>query len=333
MCAGEQELPPSWSEITKAATAVGSNRTTPATLARRRALLQQCFEDLLSQRPHLLLHAATLDFLGLSRADVPPAFLRPPSRSSAASPAPQPEPAAAPASSRHLKMQLEAPAQAQLTDEEVAREQQGMCHGCGRALGGLREETEGGTADAPSPLRRLSSLRRSMLWILPEADQAERPRRCHYDGGLYCTGCHSGQTAVIPARVVSAWDFRKVPVCDDVHEFLTSTRAQPLIRIDAEEQAAAIARAPLLRETLLARRRIAALLGALTVAEDVAARDAALRLRFAAGQRVHLLEGEALWSMVDLEDLARGAAFAQVPAWLAKAEDKLRLVLSQRRDS
>lgn len=339
MCAGEQELPPSWSEITKAATAVGSNRTTPATLTRRRALLQQCFHDLLTQRPHLLMHAATLDFLGLARTDVPTGYLRPAGRTPASSPWPhaEPEPGGSasegPSSSRHLKMQLEVPLAALLSDQEVAREQQGMCNGCGRTLGAVAEDAEDAGADASlSPLRRLGSLRRSMKWILPEAEAAERPRRCHYGGGLFCSGCHSGLTAVIPARVVAAWDFRKVPVCDDVHEFLTATRTQPLIRIDADEQAAAIGRAPLLRETLLARRRVAQLLDALTVADDVVARDAALRLRFAAGQRVHLLEGEALWSLVDLEDLARGAAFAQLPAWLAKVEEKLLQVLAQRRD-
>eukprot|EP00892_Ulva_mutabilis_P000300 jgi/Ulvmu1/10270/UM060_0072.1 len=334
--AGEQELPPSWAEITKAATAVGSNRTTPATLASRRALLQRCFQDLLTQRPQLLLHAATLEFLGLARSDVPPAFLRPPSRASAASP-PPPQvdraggaAAAAPAASRHLKMNLDVAHDMQLSEQEVAREQRGMCRGCGRTLGGAVEEPEAAAADGPTPLRRLSSLRRSMTWLLPEPEVAERPRRCHYDGGLYCVDCHSGQTAVIPARVVGAWDFRKVPVCDDAREFLLATRAQPLIRIDADEQPEVFARAPLLRETMRARRRIAQLLGTLTVAEDVGARDAALRLRFAAGQRVHLLEGDTLWSMVDLEDLARGAAFAQQPAWLAKVEEKLRSVHAQR---
>lgn len=307
---------------------MGSNRTTPATLASRRTLLQRCFQDLLSQRPQLLLHAATLEFLGLTRADVPPTFLRPPSRSAAASPPLQPDGAgSAPAASRRFKMDLEVPHDMQLSEQEVAREQRGMCRGCGRTLG---VSVQDAPAEGAAPLRRLSSLRRSVTWILPEVDAVERPRRCHYDGGLYCGTCHSGQTAVIPARVVMAWDFRKVPVSDDAHEFLMATRAQPLIRVDADEKAGVFARAPLLRETMCVRRRVAQLLGRLTVAEDVGARDAALRLRFAAGQRVHLLEGHTLWSMVDLEDLARGAAFAQEPAWLAKVEEKIRQVLAQR---
>lgn len=63
-------LPASWAEITRAAvTTIGAARTAPSTLAGRRALLQRCLSDLVEQRPHLLQHAAALEFLGLRRRD------------------------------------------------------------------------------------------------------------------------------------------------------------------------------------------------------------------------------------------------------------------------
>ena len=33
-------------------------------------------------------------------------------------------------------------------------------------------------------------------------------RWCHYTGKFFCTGCHSANTHVIPARIIHHWDFR-----------------------------------------------------------------------------------------------------------------------------
>lgn len=38
---------------------------------------------------------------------------------------------------------------------------------------------------------------------------ASKFRYCEYLGRYFCTGCHSGQTTIIPGRVLSKWDFSK----------------------------------------------------------------------------------------------------------------------------
>ena len=32
---------------------------------------------------------------------------------------------------------------------------------------------------------------------------------CAYDGGYYCYECHTDDEAIIPAKILYSWDFRK----------------------------------------------------------------------------------------------------------------------------
>jgi run domain Beclin-1 interacting cysteine-rich containing protein len=34
-------------------------------------------------------------------------------------------------------------------------------------------------------------------------------RFCNYFGKFFCTSCHGGKKAVMPARVVEKWDFKE----------------------------------------------------------------------------------------------------------------------------
>ena len=36
-----------------------------------------------------------------------------------------------------------------------------------------------------------------------------RLRYCEYLGRYFCTGCHSGNTTIIPGRILAKWDFTK----------------------------------------------------------------------------------------------------------------------------
>lgn len=58
-------------------------------------------------------------------------------------------------------------------------------------------------------------------------------RRCEYNGALYCTECHKGALAPIPARVLHQWDFVPRPVCGPVADYLASIFEQPLLCIGA----------------------------------------------------------------------------------------------------
>lgn len=78
------------------------------------------------------------------------------------------------------------------------------------------------------------------MWAaLPPAFLANTPRtqqphaRCAYTGLLYCPRCHTGQTAVLPATVLHAWDFAKQPVCTLAAEYLASIQDKPLLCVGA----------------------------------------------------------------------------------------------------
>ncbi|KAF7651001.1 hypothetical protein LDENG_00117590 [Lucifuga dentata] len=53
-------------------------------------------------------------------------------------------------------------------------------------------------------------------------------RYCEYLGKYFCDCCHSGSEAVIPARVLSCWDFSRYPVSDFSRQLLDSVWLQPL---------------------------------------------------------------------------------------------------------
>ncbi|KAL1517210.1 hypothetical protein ABEB36_001004 [Hypothenemus hampei] len=57
-------------------------------------------------------------------------------------------------------------------------------------------------------------------------------RRCDYTGLYYCSACHWGSSAIIPARVVHNWDFKPQPVCQASLQILRVTSERPLINLE-----------------------------------------------------------------------------------------------------
>lgn len=53
-----------------------------------------------------------------------------------------------------------------------------------------------------------------------------KPRLCEYTGQLFCSSCHSNETAVLPARVLHYWDFTQYPVSQLAKSFLDSIHEQ-----------------------------------------------------------------------------------------------------------
>uniref|UniRef100_A0A665TVN8 Rubicon Homology domain-containing protein n=1 Tax=Echeneis naucrates TaxID=173247 RepID=A0A665TVN8_ECHNA len=53
-------------------------------------------------------------------------------------------------------------------------------------------------------------------------------RYCDYLGRYFCDCCHGGSESVIPARVLSSWDFNRYPVSDFSKQLLDSVWFQPL---------------------------------------------------------------------------------------------------------
>ncbi|KAI5107419.1 protein RUBCNL-like [Silurus meridionalis] len=65
----------------------------------------------------------------------------------------------------------------------------------------------------------------SVAWYM------KRLRYCDYLGKYFCDGCHGGWQAIIPARVLSNWDFGRYPVCQFSKQILESIWEKPLFKI------------------------------------------------------------------------------------------------------
>ncbi|KAB0792310.1 hypothetical protein PPYR_14269 [Photinus pyralis] len=57
-------------------------------------------------------------------------------------------------------------------------------------------------------------------------------RKCDYSGLYYCSACHWGSSAVIPARVVHNWDFVPQYVCQASLQLLRISAHLPLINLE-----------------------------------------------------------------------------------------------------
>lgn len=60
---------------------------------------------------------------------------------------------------------------------------------------------------------------------------ASKFRYCEYLGRYFCTGCHSNQLALIPARILHKWDFSRFQVSTFSYRLLDQMYTDPLFRI------------------------------------------------------------------------------------------------------
>ncbi|XP_023337964.1 run domain Beclin-1-interacting and cysteine-rich domain-containing protein [Eurytemora carolleeae] len=56
-------------------------------------------------------------------------------------------------------------------------------------------------------------------------------RFCNYLGKFFCTGCHENTGAIIPARVIQDWDFKRYPVSNFSLDILNSMHTEPVFNI------------------------------------------------------------------------------------------------------
>ena len=74
-----------------------------------------------------------------------------------------------------------------------------------------------------------------MIFLLKSygASALQGPRKCEYNGRLYCHECHRGDVAELPARVLHHWDFNPQPVSAMAADYLSSISDRPLLCIGA----------------------------------------------------------------------------------------------------
>ena len=88
----------------------------------------------------------------------------------------------------------------------------------------------------PSPARRTLALS-NQRWMCAGCGMKVEPRYsrsyrwCHYLGRFFCSGCHSNQAQLIPARIIHHWDFKKYPVSNFSQEILASLAREPVFNI------------------------------------------------------------------------------------------------------
>ena len=88
----------------------------------------------------------------------------------------------------------------------------------------------------PRPGRRTLALS-AQRWMCAGCGMKVEPRYsrsyrwCHYLGRFFCSGCHSNQAHLIPARIIHGWDFKRYPVSNFSLEILTSLTREPVFNI------------------------------------------------------------------------------------------------------
>lgn len=67
---------------------------------------------------------------------------------------------------------------------------------------------------------------KTLIWDFVQTFGWGKPRLCEYTGQLFCSSCHTNQTAVLPARVLHNWDFTYYPVSQLAKSYLDSIYEQ-----------------------------------------------------------------------------------------------------------
>lgn len=132
-------------------------------------------------------------------------------------------------------------------------------------------------------------------------------RRCDYNGLYFCTACHWGSSAIVPARVVHNWDFTPQPVCQASLQQLRVTSRRPLIHLEKLNPKLFV----LIHELNLVKRLRQELNGMkkyLTVCRKAA--ESHLLWKYL--DISHLIDGNDLYSLQDLVDTDSGELLSKL---------------------
>ncbi|XP_063965115.1 uncharacterized protein LOC129276665 isoform X1 [Lytechinus pictus] len=124
---------------------------------------------------------------------------------------------------------------------------------------------------------------------------------CGYDGCYYCYECHNDEEAVIPARILYSWDFRKQKVAKHTKSFLQQIEAMPLIDI-AETNPSLYKAVPELEEVKGVRMQLKYLKAYLFTCKQSVAEELKKRV----WPREYMLDHVHLYSMLDFNQVQAG---------------------------
>jgi hypothetical protein len=134
-----------------------------------------------------------------------------------------------------------------------------------------------------------------------------RYRNCKFDGYNYCIDCHKNDEALIPARILFNWDFKKYHVSKKNKKLLDSTESDPLL--DVKVQSPVLYTVVSELATCLDLRTQLFFLHAyiFTCQESVA-----LELRKIVWPKEHLFEHVHLYSVNDITQVVSGQLLTQI---------------------
>ncbi|KAK1564917.1 hypothetical protein Q3G72_014662 [Acer saccharum] len=141
-----------------------------------------------------------------------------------------------------------------------------------------------------------------------------KPRLCEYTGQLFCSSCHTSETAVLPARVLHHWDFTHYPVSQLAKSYLDSVHDQPMLCVSAVNPFL-FSKVPALQQVMGLRKKI----GSMLPHVRCPFRRSVYK---GLGSRRYLLESNDFFSLRDLIDLSKGP-FAALPVMVENVSRKI----------
>ncbi|XP_015579695.1 uncharacterized protein LOC8288989 [Ricinus communis] len=141
-----------------------------------------------------------------------------------------------------------------------------------------------------------------------------KPRLCEYTGQLFCSSCHTNETAVLPAKVLHYWDFTPYPVSQLAKSYLDSIYEQPMLCVSAVNPFL-FSKIPALHHIMNVRKKIGTMLPYVRC-------PFRRTINKGLGSRRYLLESNDFFALKDLIDLSKGA-FAALPVMVEMVSSKI----------
>lgn len=191
-------LPSSWSSVERESRKLFGNAS-PDVIADRSVLIQECLQSVIHRRyPSSILNALT-SFL--SPSDTVPDS---PASGTSVSPSANGRSEIEKVSTLGKTISLVVEIRPLKSMKQMMDAQHYRCAGCHKNFGDGRT--------------RMQEFVHSLGW--------GKPRLCEYSGQLFCSSCHTNDTAILPARVLHNWDFTRYPVSQMAKSFLDSINDQ-----------------------------------------------------------------------------------------------------------
>ncbi|XP_042039286.1 uncharacterized protein LOC121785025 [Salvia splendens] len=281
-------LPPCWSSAERESQKVFGNAS-PDVIAVRSVLIQECLQSIILQRfPANSLNAVTSFLSSTEMMPSSPVSDTGISQSALANKGTQENDFSSLGKTISLFVQI----RPLKSVKRMLDEQHYRCAGCHRNF------EDGRT--------RLKELVQALGW--------GKPRLCEYSGQLFCSSCHTNDTAVLPARVLHHWDFTRYPVSQLAKSFLDSIHDQPMLCVSAVNPFL-FSKVPTLQHVANVRNRIRAVLPYVRCQYRGS-------IHKGLGSRRYLLDSNDFFALKDLIDLSKGV-FSALPVMVETVSRKI----------